>query len=95
MNGEKDINSLISTDNTCNNLIKNQESESTMYNFEDNSTVSNYSENNEHDNESKHHKKYIVFSKWTWKSLILSIIAIIVLIILTFYIIKHYLKKSN
>jgi len=89
MNSDMEIKSTLSIDNTINNLVKNQESESTMY--IDNDTTSTSSED-DCINKNKN-VQYIIFSKLTKKSIILSIIASIVLCILVIYIIKHYIKK--
>ena len=86
---ENDI-SLLSTENTCNNLIKNQESES-MYVYESESSSSCSDDDREH----RQQIRYIIFPKWTWKLSIISLIAIIVFILLAFFIIKHYFKKTN
>lgn len=84
MNSEKDSKS----EYTYNNLIKNQETESMYKSSENNSNITDNSDDNLEHN---YNVKYIVFSKWTWKSLILTVIAIIVLILLSFYIVKYHI----
>lgn len=87
MTNENDIKSFLSTENTCYNLIKNQESESIYVHDTSSSSDEDINENQQ--------IRYVVFPKWTWKLVVISIIAIIVLILLTFFIIKHYFKKND
>jgi hypothetical protein len=94
MVNDKDLNNFLSIDNTevtYNNLIKNQESDTLTYKTTESEDIIIH--NNNLTDDQQYNVKYVMFSKWTWKSMTLSILAIIVLIILIFSIIKYYTRK--